>query len=48
MCLRFSELLAGLCGSVVARQRDQDTKGAGSRSGLGPGLQFIFFLIDAL
>ena len=38
----------GCCGSVGAGERDWDTKGPGSRSGLDPGLRFTFFLIETL
>ena len=38
----------GCCGSVGAGERDWDTKGLGSRSGLDPGLRFTFFLIETL
>ena len=31
-------ILAGRCGSVVVREKDQDTKGAGSKSRFDPGL----------
>ena len=33
---------------VGVGERDWDTKGPGSRSGLDPGLQFTFFLIETL
>ena len=33
---------------VGAGERDSDTKGPGSRSGLDPGLRFSFFLIETL
>ena len=35
------------CGTV-ARERDEDRKGPGSRSRFDPGLQFSFFLIETL
>jgi len=34
--------------SVVVRERDEDTKGPGSRSRFYPGLRFSFFLIETL
>ena len=33
---------------VGAGERDSDTKGSCSRSGLDPGLRFTFFLIEIL
>ena len=38
----------GCCGSVGAGERDWDTKGPGSRSGLDPGLRFTFFLLETI
>ena len=35
------------CGTVV-RERDEDTKGPGSRFRFDPGLRFSFFLIETL
>ena len=46
--LPFFGILAGRCGNVVVRERDQDTKGPGSRSRFDPGLRFCFFLIEKL
>ena len=46
--LKFFGILAGRCGSVVVRERDQDTKGPASGSRLDPGLRFSFFLIGTL
>ena len=45
MCLNFSELLAGLCGSVVARQRDKDTKRSGYEVRVRPWVA-IYFLFN--
>ena len=46
--LNLFGILTGLCGCLVASEREWDTKGPGSSSRFDPGLRFSFFFIETL